>query len=245
MNNMLHQQILIALQKHQDKGAAEADRKYHKYGGYHSFGIKAPLLAKLLKEFRAQVKALSRMEVLALAEMLYKEKIEEAVLAGNFVLQNNIYCLGKTELSFFDKGLNYFGSWSTTDDFCIDVLQPVLLKHPKDTINLLKQWNRSKNIWKRRASVVAFVRKVGETGKFTNEALKLCNNLIWDEEDLVRKGVGWCLKDIMRGDKKSVIQYVKGLKSQGVSSVIILYAIRDLKGTERDRILQISKGSGQ
>lgn len=64
-------------------------------------------------------------------------------------------------------------------------------------------------MWKRRVSVVAFVRKIGESGKFTNEALMLCENLIWDKEDMVQKGVGWCLKDVMRGDKKKFLIMLK------------------------------------
>ena len=139
---------------------------------------------------------------------------------------------------FLDKALNYFCSWSTIDDFCIDVLQPILLKYPKETLRFLKKWNQSKNMWKRRASVVAFVRKVGESGKFTNEALALCENLIFDKEDLVQKGVGWCLKDVMRGDKKKVFEYAKRLRKRSVPATITLYAIRDLKGTERAEILK-------
>jgi len=160
----------------------------------------------LLKQYKTEVKNLSCREAFALAQMLYKDKIEDTILAGNFVLQNKIDCIGKSELPLLDKALDYFCSWSTIDDFCIDVLQPILLKYPKDTLRFLKKWNQSKNMWKRRASVVAFVRKVGENGEFTNEALALCENLIFDKEDLVQKGVGWCLKDVMRGDKKKVFQ---------------------------------------
>lgn len=94
-------------------------------------------------------------------------------------------------------------------------------------------------MWKRRASVVAFVRKIGKSGEFVDEALELCDNLIWDEEDLVRKGVGWALKDNMRGAKMRVLDYVKSLRREGVSSTITLYAIRDLKGKEREEVLNV------
>jgi len=41
----------------------------------------------------------------------------------------------------------------------------------------------------------------------------------------------------MRGSKKKVLDYVKSLRGRGVSSVITLYAIRDLKGRERKEVL--------
>jgi 3-methyladenine DNA glycosylase AlkD len=74
-------------------------------------------------------------------------------------------------------------------------------KYPIEVIGLLRKWNQSYNKWKRRASVVVFTRRIAKDGRFIDEALDLCENLIWDEEDLVRKGVGWALKDNMRSDK--------------------------------------------
>ena len=237
----LYNKIRGDLFKYENKKAAEIDRKNHKYDGYRSLGITVPVLDRLLKKHKAEVYGLSCKEAFVLAQMLYKNKIEDTTLAGNFVVQNKIDCIGTSELPFLDKALDHFCSWSTIDDFCIDVLQPILLKYPNDTLRLLKTWNQSKSMWKRRASVVAFVRKVGESGRFTNEALALCENLILDEEDLVQKGVGWCLKDIMRSDKKKVFGYVKELRRRGVPAVITLYAIRDLKGVERAEILQAAK----
>jgi len=88
-------------------------------------------------------------------------------------------------------------------------------------------------------SMVAFTRKIGQSGKFTHECLTLAENLINDPEDLVQKAVGWALKDTMRGNKELVINYVKNLRKRGVTSVITLYAIRDLKGKEREEILAL------
>jgi 3-methyladenine DNA glycosylase AlkD len=130
-----------------------------------------------------------------------------------------------------------FTGWSHVDDFCIAVHQPLLLAHRPETLALLERWNRSPNRWKRRASVVAFVRKVGESGQFTDDALRLCEALVGDPEDLVQKGVGWALKDVMRGDRERVLAYVKELRRRGVPSTITLYAIRDLPGAEREKLL--------
>ena len=126
MSNQLYQKIYDDLIKHENKKAAEIDKKYHKYDGHRSLGIKAGALDKLLKQYKTEVKNLSCKEAFALAQMLYKDKIEDTILAGNFVLQNKINCIGKSELQFLDKALDYFCSWSTIDDFCIDVLQSIL-----------------------------------------------------------------------------------------------------------------------
>jgi hypothetical protein len=53
---------------------------------------------------------------------------------------------------------------------------------------------------------------------------------------MVRKAVGWAFKNVMCGDKKKVLDYVKSLRRRRVSSVTTLYAIRDLEGEEREEI---------
>ena len=132
-----------------------------------------------------------------------------------------------------------FTGWSHVDDVCIAVIQPLLRAHRSETLALLERWNGSANRWKRRASVVAFVRKIGESGEFTEDALRLCENLAFDRQDLVRKGVGWALKDLMRGDRERVLEYVKELRRRGASSTVTLYAIRDLDGRERQEVLAV------
>ena len=85
-----------------------------------------------------------------------------------------------------------------------------------------------------------FARKIGEEGEYVDFLLELCDNLIWDTEDLVRKGVGWALKDNIIGkNRKKILDYVKKLRKMGVSSTITLYAIRKIKGKERKAILSI------
>jgi 3-methyladenine DNA glycosylase AlkD len=83
------------------------------------------------------------------------------------------------------------------------------------------------------------VRRIGACGEFTDEALEFCDNLIWDEEEIVQKGVGWALKDSLSGAKERVLDYIKELRRKGIPSTITLYAIRDLKGKEREEVLRV------
>lgn len=185
----------------------------------------------------------------------YKLRLEEAIeLAGKFIKSGNstlihigIHLLSlrresitPAHFKFFDEFIDHFVGWGNVDHFR-SVLQSMLDRYPQYVVELLRKWNRSDNRWKRRASVVVFTRRIAKEGKFIDETLDLCEHLVWDEDDLVRKGVGWALKDTMRADKERVLSYVKSLRRRGVSSVITLYAIRDLKGKERKDVLSIKK----
>jgi 3-methyladenine DNA glycosylase AlkD len=196
-----------------------------------------------MKAFKTRILALELEDRLELSDSLLTEHIGELGHAGIHVLALSINELRPAHFSTFDKGLDNFRSWSHVDHFCGDVIKPLLMEYPTETLSLLEGWNQSPNRFKRRASAVAFTRGIASSGQFTDEALKLCDNLIWDPEDIVQKGVGWSLKDNLRSSPDRVKAYVKELRSMGVSSTITLYAIRDLKDEERKEILAIRKGS--
>lgn len=238
----LYVTIVSRLNRRADKEGAEVAKHYHKYEGYESYGIQTPVVRNLLKQYKKDIQKLNCKKAFAIARKFFLSHIEEQTLAGNYILQLKNDCLAPFQFSYLDKALDHFRSWSAIDNFCVEggkVLQPLLLRYPRETLALLREWNTSKNMWKRRASVVPFTRKVGESGTFTKEGLELCENLIWDKEDLVQKAVGWALKDMMRGNKQKVLSYVKQIRRAGVPATITLYAIRGLKGKERQEALNI------
>ncbi|MBI4616707.1 MAG: DNA alkylation repair protein [Planctomycetes bacterium] len=236
---MIHAEIVSALAAEADPRAAEAQRRYHKYDGYVSYGISTPRYREIMKGFRARLSELPLDDRLALSRRLLASGVDEEASAAIDVLALSRRELGPEHFDFLDRALDDFRSWGSTDHFSIDVLQPLLSRHPKQTLALLYRWNVSENRWKRRASVAAFVRRVGKSGRFTEDVLALAENLIWDPEDLVQKAVGWALKDNLRSARERVVGYVKELRRRGVPSTITLYAIRDLRGAERDDVLAV------
>lgn len=237
----LYSDIVKQLEKRADAKAASKTIAKAKYFGImiKSYGLREEEEKELIERYSANLRKLSLDARLQLARMLYASGFSEQVNFGDAILGLSIEELTPTHFDSLDDIAGFLSNWGQTDWFCIRVVQPLLRKYPKQTLNMLRRWNRSKSLWKRRASVVAFTRKIGISGEFKDEALELCNNLIWDKQDYVRKGVGWALKDNMRSNKGKILEYVKSLRRKGVSSVITLYAIRDLKGKEREEVLKI------
>ena len=219
------------------------DRKFHKHDEYVCYGLGAADGRRILKEFRPRFLALSLQERLDLAERLLKEHVGELGHIGIHLLELSKKELNPGHFGFIDRLCDHFRSWSHVDYLCVELVKTWLGRFREETLALLAEWNRSPNRFKRRASVVAFVRKVGESGEFTEEVLRLCENLVRDSEDIVQKGVGWALKDNLRSAPERLIPYIKDLRRRGVSSTIILYAIRDLKGEKREEVLSIKKGT--
>ena len=217
---------------------AGLNRRWFKNDDFCSYGLSARSWKKIAHRYRESILRLSINERLILVEKLIHSGFQEEARTANWALQISKKSLDRSILPFLDHYLDNAHSWATVDDFCTHVLQAFLLAYRDEVLAMLKQWSLSNSRWKRRASVVAFVRRIGASGKFTRDGLRLCETLIWDTDDLVQKGVGWALKDMMRGDKEAVLQYVRDLRNRSVPSTITLYAIRDLKGSERKNFLK-------
>jgi 3-methyladenine DNA glycosylase AlkD len=219
----------------------EPETRYHKGDVYFFYGLRMPEFRKIMKAFHPRLLTLSLVERLQLAEDMMAEHIGELNYAGIYVLSLSVDDLSPEHFGYLDRLIDDFRGWSDVDYFCIDVMQPLLWRYPQETIALHEAWAGDANKWRRRSSVVTFTRKVGESGQFTDQVLALCDKLIWAPEDLVQKGVGWALKDNLRGAPDKVVPYVKELRRMGVPSNITLYAIRDLKGEERQAVLAVKK----
>lgn len=229
----LHQAIKTTTGRHHPV----SDRKFHKHDEYLSYGLKASEFRKIMKKFHLPFLELSLHERMALAMKLLQERVGDLGHVGLYILTLSVKDLGPQHFAYLDGLPGHFSSWSHVDHLSLGVMQPLLWRYRKETLELLEEWSRSPIRWKRRASVVTFVRKVAKSGEFTEEAIHLCKNLIWDEEDIVRKGVGWALKDNLRSAPHRLIPYIKDLRRRGVSSTITLYAVRDLKGAKRQEVL--------
>jgi len=238
----LFEQVDQAFAQRAQGGATLATDRYEPEPGFTGYNLRSPQFFEVLRAFRPAFRQLSPADRLALSEAFLRSGIHELVAAAIRLAALDLDRLLPAQHRFVAGMPEYFHGWGATDDFCVNLIHPLLLRQPGDVLPLLEAWNRSPNSWARRASVVAFTRKVGASGRFTQDCLRLCEGLVWDEHDLVRKGVGWALKDTLRGEREPVLAYVRDLRRRGVSAVITLYAIRDLKGAEREAILAIRKG---
>lgn len=219
----------------------QVERRYHKHDQYVCYGLKTSDFHKIMKEYRPRFLALSLSERLELAAKLLETRIGELGHAGFYVLSISSDQLQPKHFSVLDVAADNFTSWSHVDVLCTRVTPPLLFNYPEQMLDFLNKWNLSPNRFKRRASVVTFIQDVAKSGNFLDDALRLCENLVWDEEDIVRKGVGWVLKVNMEYAQNRVLEYVKDLRRRGVSSTITLYAIEKLPPEIRKKVLSIKK----
>src|SRR3989339_767047 len=123
---------------------------------------------------------------------------------------------------------NYIDNWGKCDDYCLNVLSHFIIKFPKFKLEV-KEWSKSKNQWRRRASAVVFIQ--GKSWKIHKDYLEdvfdIANVLLRDKEDLVQKGYGWMLKIASESYQKEVYEFVMKNKNE-MPRTALRYAIEKM-----------------
>lgn len=213
---------------------ADANEPDARYQGY---GVRAPEMRQFIKAHRLQLNELSQEAALELVRQLIASGFGEQKTVALYLLERHIDYFQPDRFSEVEDVFRRLHGWSKIDAYTGSFLKALLTRFPDEVIALLRSWNSDADMWLRRASVVLFTRKVAAMREHHDTALEFCEQLKHDPEDLVRKGVGWCLKDLLKSDPERIINYVIELRRQNVSSTITLYALRDVKGAKRKEIL--------
>lgn len=135
--------------------------------GLQSYGIKTPEIRKLIRSYKNRFDQLNLKEKIDLAKIFYESGFFEQAAIGNALMEFCVGCMTPAHFDLLDEIADYFNNWASVDWLCLHGLQFLLSEYRKETLQLLRKWNRSENMVKRRASVVASVWKVGASGEYT------------------------------------------------------------------------------
>lgn len=114
--------------------------------------------------------------------------------------------LQKTQWSNFSKWLDGCEGWAMVDGLCCDVLSLFVTQWP-ELIEKSSGWSRSKNLWKRRASIVIAVRPV-RTGQFADELFVRMAELAADHDPMIYKAVSWGLRSAISTHRDEVESFL-------------------------------------
>lgn len=107
-------------------------------------------------------------------------------------------------VDFYLKHLEGINNWDLVDTTCYKILGDWLLEKDKTTLYVLAE---SGDLWKERVAIVStlgFIKK----DQF-DDAIKLCEQFIHHDKDIIHKAVGWVLKEMGKRNKPLLEQFIK------------------------------------
>ena len=98
------------------------------------------------------------------------------------------------EFRLFERWIDrYVENWALCDGVSTYLVAAAIQNAPELRLEL-PRWTQSKDRWKRRAAAVSLV-PAARKGRHVETVLEIAGLLRTDEDDMVRKGLGWMLKD--------------------------------------------------
>ena len=105
--------------------------------------------------------------------------------------------LRKQEFTTIRAWIDGCACWEHSDDLS-KIYANVTEDHPGWIMPTLQQWNRSRNPWERRQSVVALIEYADKRKRFLPYDFMIgqVESLLEDDDHYVQKGLGWTIREI-------------------------------------------------
>jgi 3-methyladenine DNA glycosylase AlkD len=200
-----------------------------------SHGWYTAALRKAAGQFRRSFARERGMDfIVQVADKLFSGRnLEEKVFAV-FLLEKQTQNLGDDEFRLFTGWLDRVSSWADHDALVHDVLAPMMVSDPARGREVFL-WATSPNRWRRRAACVALIRGTRER-RFFREIVRLSNQLLDDEDDMVQKGLGWLLRETAKADPRRTVPYLMKIRSRA-PRLVLRTACETLSLPVRKRVL--------
>jgi 3-methyladenine DNA glycosylase AlkD len=221
-----------------DPVVAEGARRFFPAGQKaRHYGVATPAVRALAREaVDAEVQHWPLAKRNRLCQDLWKSgMMEEGVLAIEIYRRFARQC-GPCEFRLFEKWIERFvRNWAHCDGVCCYLIRAVLARHPELAIEL-PAWTASPNRWKRRAAAVSLVHEV-RARRHVELAFEICDRLSGDEDDMVRKGIGWLLKNAYLRNPKPTMRFLLTPREPEFARTVLRYAAGKMTAADRRRAL--------
>lgn len=198
------------------------------YGAGDQFlGVRVPDTRKVAKQFTS-------LSSEAVKQLLSSKIHEERLLALEILLDQFRRADAKERQRihlFFLKHKMHVNNWDLVDGSAPVLIGEHLVKGSKD---LFWRLARSRRLWDRRLAVVGSYGLI-RAGDFT-VTLKLCAQLLEDQEDLMHKACGWMLREIGKRDRAQLHRFLTRHHAC-MPRTMLRYAIEHYSQEARQRIL--------
>ena len=169
------------------------------------------------------------------ADQLFSGQMLEEKVMAVFLLENQTENFGSKEFKRFASWLDRVTSWADHDALAHYLLAPMVAAKPARCREVFR-WAESRNRWRRRAACVALIRGARER-RFFAEIVRISNQLLHDEDDMVQKGLGWLLRETAKADPKRTVPYLMKIR-KNAPRLVLRTACETLPVTTRKQVLK-------
>lgn len=211
IKNIHHRDILTLIEQNAGQGTKHTFIDSYLGNSHPRYPIAAPTLRTIAKQWMREHRELSAHALSDLLTSLIKGKSSTEKCMAGILLDASIVSQRKFEAKLFDEWLDHLVGWAEVDSVCTGPYTiteiPSNLKQWKPMLN---KFSKSKNIQKRRASLVLLCSPLSKRRdeSLANTALENVERLKAEKEILITRAISWVLRSMIRHHRDLVKDYL-------------------------------------
>ena len=206
MKDSLHHQILQQIKKNSGKGTAHTFLDSYLGNSHFRYPISAPVLRRIAKDWMKDHRRFIRWRFRLSANGLGRIASGTEKSMAGILLDYATADQRKFKPALFDQWLNHLEGWAEIDAVCTGRYAETEVVSQWDKWKpLLIKFSKSKNINKRRASIVFFCSPLSkvENEEISQTALQIVDTLKAEREILITKAISWILRSMVRYNREN------------------------------------------
>jgi 3-methyladenine DNA glycosylase AlkD len=219
--NEVVQEVLEALSDLSSEKRQEQIR-YFAPGSQEVVGVSNPDMQEVIKALKDKYPSWDEREWISLCKELVKRDIFECqAIAYELIGRNKKLLSALNYKDLMDLWRN-LDNWASVDHFTVGIYG-VLWGKGVVTDQHIEKLLSSDNFWDRRVAVVSTValnlKSRGGTGD-TPRTIAVCERVVDDREDLIRKALSWALRELSKRDPRAVRDFLDKYQNRLAGLVI-------------------------
>jgi 3-methyladenine DNA glycosylase AlkD len=212
----------------------EGMERYFK-GTIRANGVKAPVVHALAREIHKEVKQWPAAQRNRFCTELFRSGMSEEGGVAIYLYRYFRSGCHQCEFRLFERWIDrYVDNWAWCDGVS-SWLVHASLKNEPSLIEEIPGWTESPKRWKRRAAAVSLM-PFGQRGEQTQAIFAVARLLAGDADDMVRKGVGWLLKETYPRKRRETVRFLRSVKPP-FARLVLRIAAEKMTAGDRERAL--------
>jgi 3-methyladenine DNA glycosylase AlkD len=184
-----------------------------------------------------------RRTILAEQDIPYLVSVGDQLFCGD-VLEEKVFAVlmlegvvgefGKPEFKLFESWLDRISSWADHDGLVHYLLGPMIAADPQLLSRPLR-WAKSKKRWHRRAAAVSLIHSTRQHKNF-DHIQRVTEMLLGDEDDMVKKSLGWLLREAAKFNREQTVKYLMTIRDR-TPRLVLRTACETLPVAMNERVL--------
>ncbi|HEY3324904.1 MAG TPA: DNA alkylation repair protein [Planctomycetota bacterium] len=227
-------EVRLALERRAEPLVKEGAERYFKHVvRFH--GVKAPAVKQVAREVLPLLREHPIEDIVRSAFQLLSSEFSEEKQIAVIVLNRHLRTLPNEFLTQLEPVFEAsVCDWGTCDAIAGRVLRFLLTRSPAE-VKRVVSWSASKNLWRQRASAVAFVSEARH-GRHNEQIITVCRRVVRNPERFAQLGAGWVLRELFLADRERVLSFLRE-HSGYISREGLRYAIEKMPAALQKQML--------